>query len=239
MEVRDRRGGVTVVTEDETVKTAKFDKIPKLKPCFKSDGSVTAASSSPLSDGACALVLMSAARAKALNVTALARVLSSADATQTPELFTTSPALAVPKAVTKAGLTLDDMTFFEINEAFAVVALANMKLLNLEASTSKVNIFGGAVAMGHPLGMLALLCSARFALLLCVMLTYVATLTIAIRVSVDVLFISGCSGARIVCTLLTALTRSAEEGSSTKPLYGCAAICNGGGGATALVIQKI
>jgi acetyl-CoA C-acetyltransferase len=153
VEVRDRRGGVTVVSEDETVKTAKFDKIPKLKPCFKSDGSVTAASSSPLSDGACALVLMSAARAEALKVKPLARIVSSADATQRPELFTTSPALAIPKAVAKAGLTLDDIRYFEINEAFAVVALANMKLLGLTADAqTKVNIMGGAVAIGHPLG---------------------------------------------------------------------------------------
>lgn len=153
VEVRDRRGAVTVVTEDETVKTAKFDKIPKLKPCFKDDGSVTAASSSPLSDGACALVLMSASRAKALNVRPLARIVGSADATQAPELFTTSPSLAIPKAVAKAGLTMADIKYFEINEAFSVVALANMKLMNLSAAAvSRVNIYGGAVAMGHPLG---------------------------------------------------------------------------------------
>lgn len=193
VEVKDRRGNKTLVTEDDTYKNAQFDKIPKLKPCFKADGTVTAATSSPLSDGACAMILMTMRKATALHLRPLARVLATADAEQDPDWFTTSPAYAIPKAIHRAQLTIDQMDYFEINEAFAAVALANMKLMDITARKDRVNAFGGAVALGHPLG---------------------------------------CSGARIVITLMNVLQHFHGR-------FGAAGICNGGGGASAVVIENL
>jgi len=195
VEVTDKKGNITLIAEDETYKVAQFDKIPKLKPSFlATNGTVTAASSSPLSDGAAAIIVMSAQKAKSLNITPLARILSTADAEQAPEWFTTSPSIAMPKAIHKAGLSLNDVDYFEINEAFAVVALANMQIMGFNADQKhRTNYYGGAVALGHPLG---------------------------------------CSGARIVCTLLSVLRNQNGK-------IGCAGICNGGGGASAVVIEKL
>ena len=183
--------GTVLISEDEEYKNVMFDKIPSLKPVFQKDGTVTAANASTLNDGAAALVLMSKEKAEALGLKPLAKIKGYADAEQAPEWFTTSPAIAVPKAVEKAGLTLKDINYFELNEAFAVVGLANMKLMNLDAS--KVNVNGGAVSLGHPLG---------------------------------------CSGARVVVTLINVLKQN-------KAKYGAAGICNGGGGATAVVIENM
>ncbi len=191
VEIKDRKGEVTLFDKDEEPFAVKFDKIPGLKPVFKKDGTVTAANASSLNDGAAALVLMSADKAAELGLKPLAKIRSYADAQQAPEYFTTAPAQAIPKALAKAGLTVADVDFFEINEAFSVVALANNQILGL--SDKNVNINGGAVAIGHPLG---------------------------------------ASGARIVVTLLNVLQQ--ENGT-----IGVAGICNGGGGASALVIEKI
>jgi acetyl-CoA C-acetyltransferase len=180
-----------VVTEDEEYKKVDFNKIPSLRPVFVKDGTVTAANASTLNDGAAALVLMSREKAESLGIKPLARIISYADAQQAPEWFTTAPAKALPKAVQKAGLQMKDIEFFEINEAFSVVALANNKEMQLNAD--KVNVNGGAVSIGHPLG---------------------------------------CSGARIVVTLLNVLQQNNGR-------YGAAGICNGGGGASALVIERI
>lgn len=180
-----------VVTEDEEFKKVDFNKIPSLRPVFVKDGTVTAANASTLNDGAAALVLMSREKAEALGIKPLARIVSYADAQQAPEWFTTAPAKALPKAVQKAGLQMKDIDFFEINEAFSVVALANNKEMQLTAD--KVNVNGGAVSIGHPLG---------------------------------------CSGARIVVTLLSVLQQNNGR-------FGAAGICNGGGGASALVIERI
>ncbi len=180
-----------VVTEDEEFKKVDFNKIPSLRPVFVKDGTVTAANASTLNDGAAALVLMSREKAEALGIKPLARIVSYADAQQAPEWFTTAPAKALPKAVQKAGLQMKDIDFFEINEAFSVVALANNKEMQLNAD--KVNVNGGAVSIGHPLG---------------------------------------CSGARIVVTLLSVLQQNNGR-------FGAAGICNGGGGASALVIERI
>jgi len=184
------KGISKVVNVDENIFKLNPQKVPTLKPAFKSGGSVTAANSSALNDGAAALVLSSATYATNHGLKPLARILSYADAEKAPIEFTTAPALAIPKALERAGLSARDVDYYEINEAFAVVALANIKLLNLDPQ--RVNIYGGAVALGHPIG---------------------------------------CSGARILVTLLNVLKQK-------KANIGVAAVCNGGGGATALVIQR-
>lgn len=191
VESTDRKGVVTLISVDDEPATVKFDKIAGLKPVFKKDGTVTAANASTLNDGAAALVLMSAEKAKELGLTPLARIISYADAQQEPEWFTTAPAKAIPLALNRAGIDIKDVDYFEINEAFSVVSLANNQLLNLD--NEKVNLHGGAVALGHPLG---------------------------------------ASGARILVTLLSVLSQNDGK-------IGVAGICNGGGGASAMVIEKI
>ncbi|HWW38251.1 acetyl-CoA C-acyltransferase, partial [Pedobacter sp.] len=190
VEVKDRKGEITLVSNDEEPFAVKFDKIPSLKPVFKKDGTVTAANASTLNDGAAALVLMSADKAKELGLKPLARILAYADAQQAPEWFTTAPAKAIPLALSRAGKSIQDVDYFEINEAFSVVSLANNQLLEL--NNDKVNVNGGAVSLGHPLG---------------------------------------ASGARIVVTLLSVLAQNNGK-------IGVAGICNGGGGASALVVEK-
>ena len=180
-----------VMSEDEEYKNVKMEKIPTLKPAFQKDGTVTAANASKLNDGASAVVLMSKAKADALGIKPLAKIRSFADAQQAPEWFTTAPSKALPKAVAKAGLKLSDVEYFEINEAFSVVAIANNNEMKLDPS--KVNVNGGAVALGHPLGS---------------------------------------SGCRIVVTLLHVLQQRNAK-------IGAAGICNGGGGASAIVIERI
>lgn len=191
VELKDRKGEVTLFNTDEEPSAVKFDKIPSLKPVFKKDGTVTAANASTLNDGAAALVLMSADKAKELGIKPLAKILSYADAQQAPEWFTTAPSKAIPLALSKANLSTTDVDFFEINEAFSVVSLANNQALNL--TDDKVNVNGGAVAIGHPLG---------------------------------------ASGARIVVTLLAVLAQNNAK-------IGVAGICNGGGGASAIVIENL
>ena len=183
--------GTVLITEDEEYKNVNFEKIPGLKPVFQKDGTVTAANASTMNDGAAALVLMSKEKADALGLKPLAKIKGCADAEQAPEWFTTTPAIAVPKAVEKAGLKMSDIEYFELNEAFAVVGLANMQLMKLDPS--KVNVNGGAVSLGHPLG---------------------------------------CSGARVIVTLINVLKQNNAK-------YGAAGICNGGGGATSLVIENM
>lgn len=180
-----------LVIEDEEYKNVIFEKIPSLKPVFSKEGTVTAANASTINDGAAAVVLMSKEKADALGLKPVAKILGFADAEQSPEWFTTSPALAIPKAIKNAGISASEVDYYEINEAFSVVALANMDKLQLESS--KVNVFGGAVALGHPLG---------------------------------------CSGARIVVTLNNVLNQKNGQ-------IGVAGICNGGGGASALVLEKM
>ncbi|TDQ10987.1 acetyl-CoA C-acyltransferase [Pedobacter metabolipauper] len=191
VEVKDRKGDITLITKDEEPFAVKFDKIPGLKPVFKKDGTVTAANASTLNDGAAALVLMSADKAAELGLKPLARILAYADAQQAPEWFTTAPSKAIPLALKRAGKNINDVDYFEINEAFSVVSLANNKEMGL--SEEKVNVNGGAVSLGHPLG---------------------------------------ASGARIVVTLLSVLTQNNGK-------IGVAGICNGGGGASAIVIENI
>lgn len=190
VEVPQRRGDPIVIAEDEEFKNVKIEKIPALRPAFTKEGTVTAANASTINDGAAALVLMSADRAKELGMTPLATIKGFADAAHEPKWFTTAPAKALPKALDNAGVTIDDVDYFEFNEAFAVVGLANMKLLGL--SDTNVNVHGGAVSLGHPLG---------------------------------------CSGARILITLLSVLEHNNAS-------LGAAAICNGGGGASAIVIER-
>jgi len=185
------RGQKKKVTEDEDYKKVKFEEVPKLKGAFGKGQTVTAANSSTISDGAAALVIASAAFARERNLKPLAVIRSWADAASIPDKFTIAPSLAVPIALKRAGLTVNDIDFFEVNEAFSVVAEVNCKLLSLPKS--KVNVYGGAVSLGHPIG---------------------------------------CSGARIICTLLSILS---QEGGR----LGCAGICNGGGGASAMVIEKL
>jgi len=180
-----------LISEDEEYKKVDFNKIPSLRPVFVKDGSVTAANASTLNDGAAALVLMSKEKAEALGIKPLAKIRGFADAQQAPELFTTTPAKALPKAVEKAGLKMSDVEYFEINEAFSVVAIANNQMMKLDPS--KVNVNGGAVSLGHPLG---------------------------------------CSGARIIVTLLNVLEQNNAK-------IGAAGICNGGGGASAIVIERM
>jgi acetyl-CoA C-acetyltransferase len=186
-----KKGETIRIERDEEPFNVKFDKIPLLKPAFQKEGTVTAANASSMNDGAAALILMSEKKVSELGLRPLARILSYADAEQAPEWFTTSPSLAVPKAVQKAGLKMDQIDYWELNEAFAVVGIENTKRMNLDPA--KVNVNGGAVALGHPLG---------------------------------------CSGARIIVTLINILNQR-------KALYGAAGICNGGGGASALVIERL
>jgi acetyl-CoA C-acetyltransferase len=190
VEVPQRRGEPIIVSKDEEFTNVKMDKIPGLRPAFSKDGTVTAANASTINDGAGAMVLMSAEKAEELGLKPLATILSYADAAQEPKWFTTAPAKALPLAINKAGIDLKDVDYFEFNEAFAVVGLANMKILGL--NDSNVNVNGGAVSLGHPLG---------------------------------------CSGVRILITLLNVLEQNDAK-------IGAAAICNGGGGASAMVIQR-
>ena len=190
VEVPQRRGEPLVVSEDEEFKNVKMDKISSLRPAFTKDGTVTAANASTINDGAAAVVLMSAEKAAELKLEPLATIKAYADAAQEPKWFTTAPAKALPKALAKAKLEIGDIDFFEFNEAFSVVGLANMKLLGLK--DTHVNVNGGAVSLGHP---------------------------------------RGCSGARIVITLLSVMRQNNGK-------YGAAAICNGGGGASALILER-
>jgi len=189
--IPQRRGEPIVFAKDEEYTNVKLDKIPTLNAVFTKEGTVTAANASTINDGAAALVLMSEEKAKSLGLKALAYIKSYADAAQEPKWFTTAPAKALPIALEKAGLSINDIDYFEFNEAFAVVGLANAKILGL--ANEKVNVNGGAVSLGHPLG---------------------------------------CSGARIVVTLINVLEQNNAK-------YGAAAICNGGGGASAIVIERI
>lgn len=189
--VPQRKGDPILVAKDEEYTNVKLDKIPSLNAVFTKDGTVTAANASTINDGAAAVILMSEEKAKAMGLTPLAYIKSYADAAQEPKWFTTAPAKAVKKVLSKANLELSDVDYFEFNEAFSVVGLANAKLLGL--STSNINVNGGAVSLGHPLG---------------------------------------CSGARIVVTLLNVLKQNNAK-------TGVAAICNGGGGASAIVIENI
>jgi acetyl-CoA C-acetyltransferase len=189
--VPQRKGDPIIITKDEEYTNVKLDRISSLNPVFTKDGTVTAANASTINDGAAAIILMSEEKAFALGLKPLAYINGYADAAQEPKWFTTSPALAMPKALKKAGLTLKDVDYFEFNEAFAVVGLANAKILELD--NSKVNVNGGAVSLGHPLG---------------------------------------CSGVRIIVTLLNVLEQNNAK-------IGAAAICNGGGGASAIVIERI
>lgn len=191
VEIPSKKGDAIKFEKDEEPWNVKFDKIPGLKPAFGKEGTVTAANASTMNDGAAAVVLMSAEKANELGIKPLAIIRSYADAEQAPEKFTTTPSVAVPKAVKKAGLQMSEIEYFELNEAFSVVGLANMKLMNLDAA--KVNAHGGAVSIGHPLG---------------------------------------ASGARIIVTLLNVLQQKNAK-------YGAAGICNGGGGASAMVIEKV
>ncbi|MBD0724871.1 acetyl-CoA acetyltransferase [Flavobacterium sp. L1I52] len=191
VEVPQRRGEPIIVSKDEEYTNVKLDKIPSLNAVFTKDGTVTAANASTINDGAAALILMSEEKAAELQLKPLAYIKSYADAAQEPKWFTTSPAKALPKALDKAGITLNDVDFFEFNEAFSVVGLANIKILGLDSN--KVNVNGGAVSLGHPLG---------------------------------------CSGARILVSLLHILEQNDAK-------IGAAAICNGGGGASAIVIERI
>lgn len=191
VEIPQRRGEPIIFSEDEEYKNVKIDKIPALRAAFTKEGTVTAANASTINDGAAALVLMSADKALALGLTPLAKIKGYADAAHEPEWFTTAPAKALPKALSKANISIDDVDYFELNEAFSVVGLANMKILNLSAD--KVNVNGGAVSLGHPLGV---------------------------------------SGARIVIALTSILKQKNAK-------IGAAAICNGGGGASAIVIERI
>ena len=188
--VKTKKGDVEIV-EDEEYKNVNFEKIPGLKPAFQKDGTVTAANASTMNDGAAVVILMSKEKAESLGITPLAKIKGYADAEQAPEWFTTTPSKAIPKAVERAGLKMGDINYFELHEAFSVVGLANIKLMQLDAS--KVNVNGGAVSLGHPLG---------------------------------------ASGARIMVTLINVLKQN-------KGKYGAAGACNGGGGASAMVIENM
>ena len=188
--IPQRKGDLIQFEEDEEFKNVKIDKIPNLRSVFKKEGTITAANASTINDGASALILMSADKAKSLNIEPLAKIVSYADASHEPEWFTTAPAKALPIALKKANLGINDIDYFELNEAFSVVGIANKKLLNIDSD--KVNCFGGAVSLGHPLGS---------------------------------------SGSRIVVTLINVLNKKEAK-------LGAAAICNGGGGASALIIEK-
>lgn len=189
--IPQRKGDPIVFARDEEPFNVKFDKIAGLRPAFQKDGTVTAANASTMNDGAAALVLMSKEKADELGLKPIAKILSWADAEQAPEWFTTTPSLAVPKAVEKAGLKMEDISYWELNEAFAVVGIENTKRMKLDPA--KVNVNGGAVSLGHPLG---------------------------------------ASGARIIVTLINILKQNNAK-------YGAAGICNGGGGASAMVIESV
>ncbi|WP_233883982.1 acetyl-CoA C-acyltransferase [Tenacibaculum piscium] len=191
VEIPQRRGEPIIFSEDEEYKNVKMDKIPALRPAFSKDGTVTAANASTINDGGAALILMSLEKAIELNLKPLAKIKSYADAAHEPENFTTAPSKALPKALKKANISIDDVDYFELNEAFSVVGLANMKILGLSAD--KVNINGGAVSLGHPLGV---------------------------------------SGARIIIALTSILKQKNAK-------IGAAAICNGGGGASAIIIERM
>jgi acetyl-CoA C-acetyltransferase len=191
VEIPQRKGDPVKFFKDEEPFNVKFDKIPELKPAFQKEGTVTAANASTMNDGAAALVLMSREKAEELGLKPIAKIVSYADAEQAPDWFTTTPAIAVPKAVAKAGLKMTDIDYWELNEAFAVVGIENSKRMKLDPA--KVNVHGGAVALGHPLG---------------------------------------ASGARIIVTLINVLKHN-------KGKYGAAGICNGGGGASAMVIENV
>lgn len=189
--VPQRRGDDLVISEDEEYKKVKFEKIPALRPAFNKDGTVTAANASTINDGAAALVLVSEAKMKALGLTAIARIVSFADAAREPQWFTTAPTLAAPKALERAGLEMKDMDYLEVNEAFAVVPMAFAKELGIDGEN--MNVLGGGVSLGHPLGT---------------------------------------SGARIIVTLINVLHSKGGR-------YGLATLCNGGGGASAVVVEKV
>ncbi len=189
--VPQRRGEPIMVTEDEEYKNVKMEKIPALRPAFSKDGTVTAANASTINDGAGAVIMMSAEKAKELGLKPLVKIKSYADAAQEPKWFTTAPAKALPKALDKSGISINEVDFFEFNEAFSVVGLANLKILGLTDANTNVN--GGAVSLGHPLG---------------------------------------CSGVRILITLINVLEQNNAK-------IGAAAICNGGGGASAMVIERL
>jgi len=191
IEIPQRKGDPLIISEDEEFRNINFDKFKNLRPVFKKDGTITAGNASTLNDGAAAIVLMSEEKAKELNIKPIAKIISYADASQEPEWFTTAPAKAIPIALEKANLKKEDIDYWELNEAFSVVGIANTKKLELDPE--KVNPFGGAVSLGHPLG---------------------------------------CSGTRIIVTLLNVLEKN-------KAKIGCAGICNGGGGASAIIIENI
>ncbi|MFT3934793.1 MAG: acetyl-CoA C-acyltransferase [Chitinophagaceae bacterium] len=191
VEIPQRKGDPVIFAKDEEPYNVKFDKIASLAPAFEKNGTVTAANASTLNDGAAAVLLMSAEKAAALGLKPIAKILSYADAEQAPEWFTTTPSIAVPKAVAKAGLSMNDIQYWELNEAFAVVGIENSRRMKLDPE--KVNVHGGAVSIGHPLG---------------------------------------ASGARIIVTLINVLK-------ANKAKYGAAGICNGGGGASAMVIENM
>ena len=191
VEIPQRRGEPVIFSEDEEYKNVKMEKIPALRPAFTKEGTVTAANASTINDGGAALVLMSAEKAQELGITPLAKIKGYADAAHEPKWFTTAPAKALPKALAKAGVAIEDVDYFELNEAFSVVGLANTKILGL--ATDKVNVNGGAVSLGHPLGV---------------------------------------SGARIVIALTSILKQNDAK-------IGAAGICNCGGGASAMVIERI
>ena len=191
VEIPQRKGDPIVMDEDEEFRNVKFDKVPSLKPAFSKEGTVTAANASTINDGAAAMVLMSKEKAEELEIKPLAKIRGFADAAQDPIWFTTAPSLAIPKAMKNAGIEKSDVDFYEINEAFSAVVLANNIELGLDPDT--VNVFGGAVALGHPLG---------------------------------------ASGARIMATLNSVLTHNDKS-------IGVAGICNGGGGASAIVLEKV
>ncbi len=191
VKVPQRRGDDIIISKDEEYSNVRIDKIPKLKPVFTKDGTVTAANASTLNDGASALVLVSKEKMKTLNIQPIAKIIGYGDASHNPELFTTAPSLAVPVALKKANLKIEDIDYWELNQAFSVVGLYNTKKLGLDPE--KVDVNGGAVALGHPLGN---------------------------------------SGSRIIVTLINVLKQN-------KGRYGCAAICNGGGGASSMIIENI
>lgn len=191
VEIPQRKGDPLLIAKDEEPFNVKFDKIATLKGAFQKDGTVTAANASTMNDGAAALLLMSKKKAEELGLKPIAKIVSYADAEQEPEWFTTAPSLAVPKAVSKAGLKMEDISFWELNEAFSVVGIENSRRMKLDPT--KVNVNGGAVSLGHPLG---------------------------------------CSGARIIVTLINVLKQNNAK-------YGAAGICNGGGGASAMVIENL
>jgi len=191
VEIPQRRGAPVLMTEDEEYKNVKMEKIPSLRAAFSKEGTVTAANASTINDGGAALILMSAEKALELKLTPIAKIKSFADAAHEPEWFTTAPSKAIPKALSKANITIDDVDYFELNEAFSVVGLANMKILNLK--NERVNVNGGAVSLGHPLGV---------------------------------------SGARIIIALTSILKQNNAK-------IGAAGICNGGGGASAMILESI